>query len=597
MKEPTAIAFIHSLAGLFPNMLLNIFLTFLISFFVFTGTASAATPEELYGFTPASETVHNYTVTDGTTSVQLLDFTGHEKPLPEGYRTDEQYQIALDAWNLEDGGKWARLWPYVPMFSREDVKGFVQAIDEPFQNTNPNPIEVAIPHLARTYEVASALSYILSPYSTDRSYSEPNLSSQWINPAPWENDAWWLGSDESQPGNWDELGPVCDPQQWQISSSGDNAYDSQSNTAVLKTITIDTPPSLREQPLSTPEDCGLKSRQYPCEKCTDSGNVDDSDCFVDQAVRFSPTYFKTFTPFLHAITDRLLTGKNAVFNIFKPFAEVANEDIENWPGVGGEGEPSLAYNFSGGQAEAGNKQDASQAKYYFKYLGTLHCQKERLVAKLQPFLGGVAEIDPQCTGGAPATPTGGQGQPIAGQGCFVFDVGAKDPSKFSRPSVPWETDPAGKANVEMAISLVLKSPTWANLVCGRGPVRLYRVAAIAGGGWARSDQGQIFLYNGGVSNPGTAIYTLAHETGHIVSTRNPTLFTQFMSQGVISRDGGYLRTYPNDKTDFEDFAETAGLYVGVKYYCNPRWCGINYPREYPAHYNFAKEVMFGGLEY
>ena len=208
MKEPTAIAFIHSLAGLFPNMLLNIFLTFLISFFVFTGTASAATPEELYGFTPASETVHNYTVTDGTTSVQLLDFTGHEKPLPEGYRTDEQYQIALDAWNLEDGGKWARLWPYVPMFSREDVKGFVQAIDEPFQNTNPNPIEVAIPHLARTYEVASALSYILSPYSTDRSYSEPNLSSQWTNPGPWNTDKFWLDSDEAQAGNWDDLGSV-----------------------------------------------------------------------------------------------------------------------------------------------------------------------------------------------------------------------------------------------------------------------------------------------------------------------------------------------------------------------------------------------------
>src|SRR3989344_8139380 len=108
MKEPTAIAFIHSLAGLFPNMLLNIFLTFLISFFVFTGTASAATPEELYGFTPASETVHNYTVTDGTTSVQLLDFIGHEKPLPKGFDTDTEYQAALTAWEQSDGGKWAR---------------------------------------------------------------------------------------------------------------------------------------------------------------------------------------------------------------------------------------------------------------------------------------------------------------------------------------------------------------------------------------------------------------------------------------------------------------------------------------------------------
>ena len=372
-------------------MLLNIIFTILISFFVFSGSAIAATAEDYYGFKPASATVHNYTITDGITSVLLTDFIGHEKPLPEGYRTDEQYQIALDVWHLEDGGKWARLWPYVPMFSREDVKGFIQAVDEPFQNTNPNPIEVAIPHLARTYEVASALSYILSPYSTDRSYSEPNLSSQWTNPGPWNTDKFWLDSDESQPGNWDDLGAVCDPKQQTISSSGDNAYDERSNTAVFKTVEINNP----YYDANDPDACVKEI----------NGVIDDSDCFVDQAVRFSPTYLKTYTPFLHAIMDRLLTGPNAVFNIFKPYSQIAEEEPENWPATGNQGEESLAYTFSGGQAEAGLKQPGQPASYYFKYLGTIHCEKEKLMAGLQPFLGGGAyEIDPQCTGGGPNLP-------------------------------------------------------------------------------------------------------------------------------------------------------------------------------------------------
>src|SRR3989344_3030120 len=516
-----------------------------------TGNFDSA--DNIYGFAPASTTVHDYEVTDGTTSINLSDFANHLKPLTENFEDDAEYQEALESWEASDDGRWANLWAYVPMFSREDVKAFIEPVDEPGQTTNPNPIEVAIPHLARTYEVASALSFILSPYQEDRSPVEPNLASQWINPAPWTTDPSWLDSDDSQPGNWDDLGSVCDPQQTVITSSGDLAHDERSNTQTFKTVQMDNP--------FYDPDCAV---EYPDPLNPDIILIDDSACFVDQTVRFSPTYLKTYTPFLHAIMDQLLTGPNAVFNIFKPYSQIADEDIENWPAAGNESEENLAYTFSGGQAEAGNREDPSKAQYYFKYLGTLHCQKEKLIAGLQPFLGGVAEIDPQCTGGAP-TPT--PGGPIAGQGCFVFDKGAAD--RQGRVGADWSSDPTGKANVEMAISLVLQSPTWANLVCNGGPVKLYRIHDNYGGGQAISGAQQIFLYNGGASNPGTAIYTLAHETGHIVDTWSP-LFSQFMSQGIISRDGGYLESYPNAKSDHEDFAETAGLYVGIKYYCNPR---------------------------
>jgi hypothetical protein len=78
--------------------------------------------------------------------------------------------------------------------------------------------------------------------------------------------------------------------------------------------------------------------------------------------------------------NRLVAGPGALFSIFK----TDQQQPENWPAAGNSDEETLGYRFSAGSAEAGLKQSGSNAKFFYKYLGFIQCQKEKLLAKLLP---------------------------------------------------------------------------------------------------------------------------------------------------------------------------------------------------------------------
>ncbi len=114
----------------------------------------------------------------------------------------------------------------------------------------------------------------------------------------------------------------------------------------------------------------------------------------------------------------------------------------------------------------------------------------------------------------------------------------------------------------------------------------------------------------------TAIYTLAHETGHILNHRNSTLYNEYRALGFFEPTSTEkpLCTYPWRKSESEDFAETIGFYVGesvaswiktdpgngtdssrtcIRDFGDSNW---QYETAYPKHYDFAKTV-FGGVEF
>jgi len=154
----------------------------------------------------------------------------------------------------------------------------------------------------------------------------------------------------------------------------------------------------------------------------------------------------------------------------------------------------------------------------------------------------------------------------------------------------WE--PGEWAIVASAIQQLLRSPSYMNLVCSGGSIPVYRVRTTYGGGCYQG--GAIYVYNGGVSSYGSSVYTMAHESGHVVNARTD-LFNTFLSEGISAQEG-YLPTYPNDKSDGEDFAETLGLYVGHAFYYPSKWSAYpHYPESFPKHYNFAKQYF--GIEY
>lgn len=70
----------------------------------------------------------------------------------------EEYQEDFEEWKESVYGK---LWPYVPMFTREDAKGFVNVIPEPGQPFGYLSAAVSIPHLPRLNAVSTLLRRML----------------------------------------------------------------------------------------------------------------------------------------------------------------------------------------------------------------------------------------------------------------------------------------------------------------------------------------------------------------------------------------------------------------------------------------------------
>jgi len=268
------------------------------------------------------------------------------------------------------------------MFSREDLRGTIRAIsDNSVQEINP----VNHPHLARTYELSSALSTFLMPQSAFDYNSDPELETDWSG-KPWcklgdptcKN--YWIDSSDSIPDL--PLGPVCDPQNIIITSSGDSAYDK------IFTNQVNSPTQIIDNPKYSPE-CRLLEINDPV--------AYEKECKFKQDVRYSPDYFVTNTPYLNQITNRLVS-EMGIFNILRTKQDVDNNQPVNWPAMGNPEEATPMYSFAGGGAEAGMMQPGILVGFYYKGLGFVHCQKEKVLSILQPFVTGQSYeyLSPEC---------------------------------------------------------------------------------------------------------------------------------------------------------------------------------------------------------
>lgn len=174
-------------------------------------------------------------------------------------------------------------------------------------------------------------------------------------------------------------------------------------------------------------------------------------------------------------------------------------------------------------------------------------------------------------------------------GCFVFSD-APTHDAFGFTSGPWDD----KSAILNAIATLSRSSSYMAQLCSGGPISLWRVRADFGGGSVSGPNG-IFLYNAGVRGL-SALYTLAHESGHVLSWRTG-LFSRFHNEGIWRREGS-LWTYPgySGYTESEDFAETIADYVVYKVYVFKKGTArFSFLPRYPLHYDFAKSIF--GIEY
>lgn len=114
-----------------------------------SGSSANPSPEKitkLYGFTPATMQIHDYEINTPLGKFKLSQL--ELKPLDDN----------ADAFAYWGNSTTAKIWDYVPMFSREDTKGWIEA-------PSGEVHEVKHPHIPRTYEVSSALLFLV-PFQT-----------------------------------------------------------------------------------------------------------------------------------------------------------------------------------------------------------------------------------------------------------------------------------------------------------------------------------------------------------------------------------------------------------------------------------------------
>ena len=145
---------------------------------------------------------------------------------------------------------------------------------------------------------------------------------------------------------------------------------------------------------------------------------------------------------------------------------------------------------------------------------------------------------------------------------------------------------------KQAMAYLSQWPNFKNLLCSQGKISLIRMAGSTYGGWAKGvneiviyDKG---LYLNGKINYYNILYTLTHESGHLIDYRHDDLMPKFKQSGASAQEG-YLPTYRFESSLAEDFPETIAIFImWDKITFSPDRGGkIDYPNDYPLHYKFA----------
>ena len=174
---------------------------------------------------------------------------------------------------------------------------------------------------------------------------------------------------------------------------------------------------------------------------------------------------------------------------------------------------------------------------------------------------------------------------------------------FANGAGSWTEDEKSKVN--KAVSSPAAYVTWATFVCKAGGITLTRerapdqaiVSAEVTGG------NNLHIYDtffNGHTASGQA-FIMTHELTHILRNYNmKTVFAQYLASSAHDEriDKWIIRSYPlcitrgscsDEVADDEDFAEMAGNFIGTR-----DGYPIDFQGEYPEHYKFAKDVLFGG---
>jgi hypothetical protein len=175
--------------------------------------------------------------------------------------------------------------------------------------------------------------------------------------------------------------------------------------------------------------------------------------------------------------------------------------------------------------------------------------------------------------------------------CFVLDE-------------KWDQIPQAiedKSTLLEAIAELMKARTYMEKLCSDGDI-LIDWAEQSNcwwcGAYVDSQNRHIYMLPAGVSSFKSAVYTLTHETGHIIAAFTD-LYQQYIDSQSLANEWpicSYAQEYlPQDEPENEFFPEMIGLYVSQSPSVNINiecFGGQTIKTKYPAHWQFARDYVF-----
>lgn len=154
-----------------------------------------------------------------------------------------------------------------------------------------------------------------------------------------------------------------------------------------------------------------------------------------------------------------------------------------------------------------------------------------------------------------------------------------------------------KGNILAGIATLRNSyPVYTAKLCQGGTVRVVYDTTKNPGGWGYYSGGTMYFNGGGLSSTINALYILSHESGHHYSFGTPagsSEYVQYRNNAKGAAAERPLCSYSNTTIPSEAFAEAIALYVTNDQASS--WtarCSGTFQSTYPAHYNFANDIIF-----
>lgn len=183
-------------------------------------------------------------------------------------------------------------------------------------------------------------------------------------------------------------------------------------------------------------------------------------------------------------------------------------------------------------------------------------------------------------------------------------IGSPPTSCFAFSGNNWTE--ADMALVRGAIGHISRAQSFVAKICAKGEVPLIRHHTNPGYSGEVTNTNNVHFYNNAFTSQSQMFYTFTHEIGHVYGNRNSEEFNRFRQIYGGPPTYNFFPTYPEwiaktltlDQRISEDFAENIAIYVIWKVV--PVLSGYNLSDligQRPAHYSFAKNTLFGEVEF